>query len=521
MPHMCGMDRGPAPWDAAGVDSEPDGGVTLPRAVDLHQRIRAITTGVVLLSRVGTLAMVALSIASLARADGYANKPLATVTYLTVAAWSVAFVPAIATRDPIPGWMLATDVTVTSAAVAVLPWSLTDEAFATVAVPDFEPVAVSTAVTVALATASWRATIAGCLALAVAFALAQFASPDYADVASTSNIIGWQVVTAACCCLFIRRLRAVADAVDTATDQVIAARERVAARRSQAEERIRHFREQVRRHRALHDGPLRVLTAIAGQGPAGHPDPRVRRQAAISANVLRGTTPDDPGGTLTELSLALIEAGNDSAAQGLRVEYHFANLPDTLPPEVLQAFRLATGEALANVARHSGSSRVRLTALATPPDRPAPSPADPPSPPSLPPSSSPPSSPAFPASSLPASTLPGRALPGPALPASSLPGAPASASSPGLPSSAAAPVSPAVPSLPASLPGPVSPADPRPAPTVTVAVVDQGKGFDPDTTPLGYGIRHSITERMREVGGAAGVDSHPGQGTRVDLRWPA
>ncbi|MFG1604881.1 sensor histidine kinase [Actinoplanes sp. NPDC049265] len=409
------------------MDGEPNGQVTLPRAVDLHQRIRAITTGVILLSRVGTLAMVGLSIVAIARADGYANPPLATAAYVAVGAWSVAFLPIVARRDPIPHPVLTVDVAITSAAAAILPWALTDDAFATVAVPDFEPVAVSTAVSVALATASWRATAAGGLALAVAFTVAQLASPDYAEVASTANIIGWQLVTAACCCLFIRRLRAVADAVDAATEQVITARERVAARRSQAEERIRHFHEQLRRHRALHDGPLRLLTAIAGQGPAGHPDPRVRRQAAISANVLRGATPDTPDGTLTELSLALIEAGNDSAMEGLRVEYHFANLPDTLPSEVLHAFRHATGEALANVARHAGSSRVRLTALS----------------------------------------------------------------------------------------------DRQATPTVTVAVVDQGDGFDPDTTTLGYGIRHSITARMHEVGGTASVDSHPGQGTRVDLRWPA
>ncbi|MCA2219104.1 sensor histidine kinase [Jidongwangia harbinensis] len=278
----------------------------------------------------------------------------------------------------------------------------------------------------ALATASWWATAAGCLTLAAAFGTAQFASPEYVDVASTLNIVAWQAVTAACCCLFIRRLRAVADAVDAATDQVIAARERLAARRSQAEERIRHFHEHLRRHRALHDGPLRLLTAIAGQGNAGHPDPEVRRQAAISANVLRGTTPDHPDGTLTDLSLALIEEGNDSAALGLRVEYHFANLPDSLPTDVLLAFRHAAGEALANVARHAGSSRVRLTALTVR----------------------------------------------------------------------------------------------QPLPIVVVAVVDQGKGFDPDLTPPGYGIRQSITTRMGEVGGAATVDSHPGQGTRVDLRWP-
>jgi signal transduction histidine kinase len=410
------------------VDSESNGDVALPRVVDLHRRIRAIATGVVLLSRFGTLGMVALSIAALARVHGYTDRPLAAATYLAVAAWSVLFLPLVALRDPIPGWVLAADVAVTAAAVATLPWALRADAFATVAVPDFEPVSVSAAVSVALASASVRATAAGCLTLAAAYAAAELAAPDHVDVASTLNVIGWQAVTAACCCLFIRRLRAVADAVDAATEQVIAARERLAARRSQAEERVRHFHEQLRRHRVLHDGPLRLLTAIARPGPAGHPDPAVRRQAAISANVLRGATPDHPDGTLTELSLALIEAGNDSATQGLPVEYHFANLPDPLPAEVVHAFRHAAGEALANVANHAGTTRVRLTALAD-----------------------------------------------------------------GQPSRS----------------------------TVTVAIVDQGKGFDPDSTPAGYGIQHSITARMREVGGTATVDSHPGQGTRVDLRWPA
>ena len=56
---------------------------------------------------------------------------------------------------------------------------------------------------------------------------------------------------------------------------------------------------------------------------------------------------------------------------------------------------------------------------------------------------------------------------------------------------------------------------------VAVAVVDQGKGFDPATVEFGYGIRHSIIKRMTEIGGAATVDSHPGEGARIDLRWPA
>jgi signal transduction histidine kinase len=409
------------------VDSELDHDADLPRPVDLHRRIRGIVTGVVILSRVATLGMVALSVVSLARLHGYTDPTLAIAVYLAVAAWSAAFLPLVARRDPIPRWVLATDVGVIAVAVAALPWAARTRAFVgVVAIPDFEAVMVSVAVTVAFVTGSIRVTAAGCLTLAGAYVLAQIpAAGGGADLASTLNEIGWQVVTAACAVVFIRRLRAVAGAVDAATERVMVARERLAARRTQAEERMRHFHEQLRRHRALHDGPLRLLTAIAGPGPAAHPDPAVRRNAAISANVLRGATPDNPGATLTDLSLALVEAGNDSASQGLRVEYHFANLADTLPTEVIEAFRNASAEALANVANHAGTTRARLTALS----------------------------------------------------------------------------------------------DPRTS-TVTVAIVDQGKGFDPDITEPGYGIRHSIQARMAEVGGVATVDSHPSHGTRVDLRWP-
>lgn len=191
---------------------------------------------------------------------------------------------------------------------------------------------------------------------------------------------------------------------------------------------MRHFREHVRRYRALHDGPLRILTAIAGPGPLGHPDPMVRRQCAIAVNVLRGTTPDSAGNTLTDLSLALVEAGSDCAVHGLRVEYHFSDLPDDLPAHVVEALSRASGEALNNVVAHAGTSKVRLTAMTT---------------------------------------------------------------------------------------------GESPRRTVTVAIVDQGVGFDPAVITPGYGMRHSILGRMAEVGGGAGVDSHPGQGTRIDLRWPA
>ncbi|MFL6075473.1 MAG: sensor histidine kinase [Mycobacteriales bacterium] len=409
--------------------TEPDEHPDLPRVVDLHQRIRRVVAAVVAASRLVTLGMVALSVVALVQAHGYTWAPLAGVTYVCLGGWSAVFLLLVWRRDPVPGWALGTDVAVTAVGVVAVSWSARTEAFDDlVANADLEPTTVAVAVGVALISASaWRTT-ACCVALAVAYGLAHApAMSDGASVTSDVSTVAWQVGAAWCCYLFITRLRDLAHLFATATEQVVAARERVAAHRAHHEERQRHFQEQVRRYRALHDGPLRILTAIAGPGPAGHPDPQVRRQCAVSVNVLRGATPDEPGGTLTDLSLALIEAGNDSAACGLRVEYHFANLPDDLPSQVAEGLRLATAEALSNVVTHAGVTRARVTARATgEPER----------------------------------------------------------------------------------------------PTVLVAIVDQGSGFDPRSIGPGYGIRHSIIDRMDELGGAATVDSHPGQGTRVDLRWP-
>jgi signal transduction histidine kinase len=52
-------------------------------------------------------------------------------------------------------------------------------------------------------------------------------------------------------------------------------------------------------------------------------------------------------------------------------------------------------------------------------------------------------------------------------------------------------------------------------------VEDGGAGFDPELSPRGFGLAHSIHERLRDVGGSAVVTSSPGNGTRVELRWPA
>ncbi|MFT4029044.1 MAG: histidine kinase [Protaetiibacter sp.] len=55
-----------------------------------------------------------------------------------------------------------------------------------------------------------------------------------------------------------------------------------------------------------------------------------------------------------------------------------------------------------------------------------------------------------------------------------------------------------------------------------VEVGDRGSGFDPDAVPTErLGVRVSILERVTSVGGSAAIDTAPGRGTVVSLRWPA
>jgi signal transduction histidine kinase len=55
---------------------------------------------------------------------------------------------------------------------------------------------------------------------------------------------------------------------------------------------------------------------------------------------------------------------------------------------------------------------------------------------------------------------------------------------------------------------------------VRIEVGDAGAGFDVDTIPAErLGVRRSIVERVRAVGGAVDIDSAPGSGTRVRLTW--
>lgn len=55
---------------------------------------------------------------------------------------------------------------------------------------------------------------------------------------------------------------------------------------------------------------------------------------------------------------------------------------------------------------------------------------------------------------------------------------------------------------------------------VTIEVNDNGRGFDPAAAGRGrHGVSGSIIARMQDVGGRATVDSAPGEGTCVTLRW--
>ncbi|MFJ3922186.1 sensor histidine kinase [Streptomyces sp. NPDC090022] len=58
---------------------------------------------------------------------------------------------------------------------------------------------------------------------------------------------------------------------------------------------------------------------------------------------------------------------------------------------------------------------------------------------------------------------------------------------------------------------------------VEVTVADRGVGFDasdPARRATGTGLRRSVFARMASIGGRADVDSRPGEGTVVELRWP-
>jgi signal transduction histidine kinase len=54
-----------------------------------------------------------------------------------------------------------------------------------------------------------------------------------------------------------------------------------------------------------------------------------------------------------------------------------------------------------------------------------------------------------------------------------------------------------------------------------VEIADCGRGFDPERVPSQrYGVRGSIRQAMIRAGGEGTIESVPGRGSRVVLRWP-
>ncbi|WP_204039100.1 sensor histidine kinase [Acrocarpospora phusangensis] len=55
---------------------------------------------------------------------------------------------------------------------------------------------------------------------------------------------------------------------------------------------------------------------------------------------------------------------------------------------------------------------------------------------------------------------------------------------------------------------------------VVVTVTDQGVGFVPGQVPAStFGLRGAVVAAMAQAGGGAAIESAPGAGTRVELRW--
>jgi len=55
--------------------------------------------------------------------------------------------------------------------------------------------------------------------------------------------------------------------------------------------------------------------------------------------------------------------------------------------------------------------------------------------------------------------------------------------------------------------------------TLTVAVADDGSGFDPSTAKKGSGLQN-MEDRLDALGGTVEVESAPGSGTTVTVRLP-
>ncbi|HEX5404722.1 MAG TPA: ATP-binding protein [Pseudonocardiaceae bacterium] len=351
------------------MQSENDGmgAGTGQRALDgatRHHDTRKVLAGVVVFLRLVAVPPIVVAIASGVRLGSYAVPWLAVLVYLLFTAWGTVFVLVVWRAGKVPGWVVATDVAVVTACILLISLAVHPVYFNQVDGSDLEAAMEVSAVVVAMNTGI-RKLIAACLVLGAAHVVAEIPTMiAYAgDIGATITDILWLAGTALISALISSRLLAADDRAEAANREVSELHAQAAEARARSQERVRYLREQIRRYRALHDGPLSILTAIASGG-LDHHDEEVRRQCAVSANLLRGLISDDPMSTLTDLSIALTKAGSDYAVHGLRVHYQFSDLPPDLPPSVVEAMSWASREALNNIALHAGTDRAWLTARA-------------------------------------------------------------------------------------------------------------------------------------------------------------
>lgn len=216
--------------------------------------------------------------------------------------------------------------------------------------------------------------------------------------------------------------------------------------------------ERARQYRTVHDTVLSSLSALA-RGSVDTTEPAVRQRLSAEADYLRGLIASTRSRSGMYLVGEIARTTREYAASGLRVHPHIADVPDDLPEEVERALGECVREALTNVVRHSGTRQAWVTVVGSTRENPLVGDHD-------------------------------------------------------------VQVGPAGPRDTARRHSHLGSRDSRTHPEVQVTITDRGAGFDPAARRRGLGIDRSLIERMRDVGGSAAVDSAPGQGTSVELRWP-
>jgi signal transduction histidine kinase len=185
--------------------------------------------------------------------------------------------------------------------------------------------------------------------------------------------------------------------------------------------------ERLRHARLLHDRVLQTMETLAHGDWIR--DPAMRTRVSAEAAWVRGLVEGFVPGGDDDLATGLVRLIRDRAELGLQIQFNGTQLLELgetrgcLAPAAVRALVDAAGEALTNVAKHSGTTSALMR---------------------------------------------------------------------------------------------VSVIDDR----LAVSVLDHGRGFDVATAPRGLGLRESIVGRLREVGGAAHIESAPGEGTFIELSVP-